>query len=52
MKYRIKRTTFICRNGKVEHTDNVVEVDDLERYRSEIKKPDHLRVNFFYEIID
>lgn len=49
--YRITRTIFYCKNGEREHSDTVVDVEDIEEYRKSIKEPRHARINFVYQTI-
>ena len=49
--YRITRTLFHCKNGETEHSDKIVDVADLEKYRASIKQPRHTRINFVYQTI-
>ena len=49
--YRITRTLFHCKNGETEHSDKIVDVGDLEKYRTSIKQPRHERINFVYQTI-
>ena len=49
--YRITRTLFHFKNGETEHSDKIVDVADLEKYRASIKQPRHARINFVYQTI-
>ena len=50
--FRITKTTFIKRDGSMEHSNEVVDVQDLEEYRARLKGSKYARVNFIYSEID
>ncbi len=52
MKYRITQTTYVCRNGSTERSDEIKEVEDLEVYRKSIMRPKYARINFVYSKVD
>ena len=49
--YRITRTTFIRKDGSIEYSNDVVEVQNLEEYRTRIKG-NNISVNFIFQEID
>ena len=49
--YGITRTTFIRKDGSIEYSNDVVEVQNLEEYRTRIKG-NNISVNFIFQEID
>ena len=35
--YRITRTIFVCKDGSIEQSNEIVEVNDLEKHRANLK---------------
>lgn len=47
--FRITRTIFYKRNGEIEHSQEEVEVEDLEEYRKSLMQSKYSRINFVYQ---
>ncbi len=50
--YRITRTIFVCKDGSIEQSNEIVEVNDLEKHRANLKGNKYAKINFTYQEIN
>ena len=50
--FRIIKTQFICTDGSIEYSEDVVEVSDIEKHRQSLMTPKYERINFTYYVYE